>query len=401
MLIVVFLLFFCADYAHNAENRSEDQQEMPNEENLLTREKAFDGWIRLFDGKSLYGWKQSTEADWKVVDGAIRVTTGKRGLLRTTTQFDHFILQLQFRAADATNSGVFVRTSPSPRSPASDCYEINIAPRENPFPTGSIVGRKKYGGGIDPTESAWQQMQIHCEAGQVTVKVNGKTTADYRDPNPLGKGYIGLQFNSGTVEFRNIYLKPLRLMSMFNGKSLAGWKASPEMKSRFSVADGELRVIDGPGQLESRSQFANFIMQLKVKTHAPELNSGIFFRCIPGEKMNGYESQIHNGILQGSQTLPKDFGTGGIFRRKPARLVVAKDEEWLVKTIIAEGPHFSTWVNGTQVCDWTDQRKPNINPRRGYRAKKGTIMIQGHDPTTDISFKDIWIRELADRKLGR
>ena len=80
---------------------------------------------------------------------------------------------------------------------------------------------------------------------------------------------------------------------------------------------------------------------------------------------------------------------------------MGNDKQWNYKTIIAEGPHFSVWVNGVQVSDWTDKRKPNSNPRRGYRKERGTIMIQGHDPTTDVDFKEFQVRKLADRNLKK
>jgi hypothetical protein len=50
------------------------------------------------------------------------------------------------------------------------------------------------------------------------------------------------------------------------------------------------------------------------------------------------------------------------------------------------------WVNGIQVSDWTDIRDVDVNPRRGKRLEAGTIMIQGHDPTTDALFRQIRIR---------
>ena len=213
-----------------------------------------------------------------------------------------------------------------------------------------------------------------------------------------GRGYIGLQHNKGAVAFRNIKLRPLGLNSIFNGKNLDGWKEYPEMESKFSVTDaGEMNVKNGRGQLETADSYGDFVLQLECITHAKDLNSGIFFRCIPGDVMMGYESQIHNGFKDNDRTQPIDHGTGGIFRRKNARSVVADDQTWFYKTLIAEGPHIATWVNGKQVCDWTDSRKPNENPRRGLRLEAGTIMIQGHDPTTDISFRDFNIGELLKR----
>jgi hypothetical protein len=137
---------------------------------------------------------------------------------------------------------------------------------------------------------------------------------------------------------------------------------------------------------------------MKCKTNAAGLNSGVFFRCIPGEIMNGYESQIQNEFKDGDRSKPVDCGTGGIFRRTQARIVNANDNEWFSKTIIAQGPRIAVWVNGNQVTDWSDQRKPDKNPRRGRRLEAGTIIFQGHDPTTDILLKDIAGRETVARK---
>ena len=114
--------------------------------------------------------------------------------------------------------------------------------------------------------------------------------------------------------------------------------------------------------------------------------------------MNGYESQIQNKFQDNDRTKPADCGTGGIFRRTQARIVNANDKEWFAKTIIATGPHVSVWVNGYQVTDWTDKRKPNDNPRKGLRLKKGTIIFQGHDPTTDILLKNIKAKEITARR---
>jgi hypothetical protein len=46
------------------------------------------------------------------------------------------------------------------------------------------------------------------------------------------------------------------------------------------------------------------------------------------------------------------------------------------------------------VSDWTDERQPDDNPRKGLRLAPGTIMIQGHDPTTNLSFRNIRIVEI-------
>src|SRR6476660_168765 len=77
----------------------------------LTEAELADGWISLFDGKTLFGWKAHSKADWAVKDGAIRVTGGEKGLLCTTVEFDNYVLKADFRAAKNTNSGIFLRTA--------------------------------------------------------------------------------------------------------------------------------------------------------------------------------------------------------------------------------------------------------------------------------------------------
>jgi hypothetical protein len=57
----------------------------------------------------------------------------------------------------------------------------------------------------------------------------------------------------------------------------------------------------------------------------------------------------------------------------------------------------AAWVNGIQVSDWTDTRKPHTNPRNGLRTDPGTLQIQGHDPTTDLSFRKLRIQEVPKR----
>jgi hypothetical protein len=367
--------------------------------NTLTPEELAEGWLLLFDGETLFGWTAANKADWKVVDGEIVATEGEQGLLRTTAQWGDYVLKLDYRIAaggNGGNSGVFLRTTPIANDMKRDAYEVNIASAENAFPSGSLVQRKR---AEAVTEDAdWHSFEVTADGGRFLVSRDGKSILDYTDPKPLGRGFIGLQFRFGKIEFRNVKLKPLGMKSLFNGKDLTGWKTYPEMKSIFSVTPrGEIQVKDGRGQLETAGQYGDFTMRFETFVNGKGLNSGVFFRCIPGEEMNGYECQIHNGFKDGDRAKPADCGTGGFFRRQDARRVVADDFQWFTMTLHADGPRMAAWVNGYQVSDWTDNRKPDKNPRRGLRLEPGTIMLQGHDPTTDLLFRNPWIAETSSR----
>ena len=56
-----------------------------------------------------------------------------------------------------------------------------------------------------------------------------------------------------------------------------------------------MNVKNGRGQLESEAQFGDFVAQWECFSNGKHLNSGVFFRSIPGELTNGYECQIQNG----------------------------------------------------------------------------------------------------------
>ena len=364
------------------------------EQGVLTKAEVMDGWIALFDGESLYGWRPQEAASFRVKDGAIVVDSGVQALLCTTTQFSDYILKLDFRSAATTNSGIFLRTSPKPENVTEACFELNIAPPDNPFPTGSLVQRAKVEG--KGGDDQWHQYEVTMNGNQVKIVLDGETVLEYEDPKAVGRGFIGLQHNKGRVEFKNIKLKPLGTKPIFNGRNLEGWTPYLDLKTTASVsADGFLKLQGGKGMLESTAQFGDFVLQFEAITHGAYTNSGVFFRCIPGEEMNGYESQLQNGHPNKDELMPR---TGSIVRRKLARVMAASDFESFAETIVAEGPHFAVWVNGYQVCDVVDRRKPDNNPRKGYRADAGTIILQGHDENTEVSFRDMSAGEMAPRR---
>ena len=365
---------------------------------LLSDEELSEGWIALFDGTTLFGWEQNGEGGWRIASGSIVADEGGIGFLYTTTTFSDYVLRVDFRCEAETNSGVFLQMPPSPQDPASDCYEVNIAPDQNPFPTGSLVGRKKVA--AVSTQPGWNTYEIRALAGDITIKLNGQSIVDYHDAQPIHRGHIGLQHNLGRVEFRNVMLKPLATNEIFNGRDLTGWRVKPGLASEFTVTRaGDLGVKNGKGQIETVDTYGDFVLQLECKTMSPNQNSGVFFRCIPGELWMGYESQIHNGFSENDRSKPSNGGTGGIFRRQDARRVVTSDGQWFAKTIVADGPHMAVWVNGYQVSNWTDTRQPHENPRQGLRTKAGTIILQGHDPTTDLLFRSFRIGLLRVRSV--
>lgn len=378
------------------------------EPKLLEQKLLDDGWISLFDGETLFGWKPSGGAKWEVVDGEIRTAAEKNGFLMTTTEWADFALHVEFKAPATTNSGIFLRSALEPSDPTNDCIELNIAPKDNPFPTASLVKRGKVstepkGGAIDAWDGKWHTFDTTIAGHVMTIALDGQKLAcvstnelpDGKTGKTLAKGHVGLQAREGQVAFRNIRLKPLSLKPLFDGKTLDGWNLERAELSKFEVTpNGEMHLTKGRGQIETADDFTNFVLQLDCKVNGDGLNSGIFFRTLRTGRWVGYESQINNKMIDGDRTKPADCGTGGIYRRQSARRVISDDHQWFTKTLVVDGPHVAVWVNGYQVSDWTDKRPPKDNPREGRRDAGGAIAIQGHDPTTDFLFRKIQAVEL-------
>lgn len=275
----------------------------------LNEEQLAQGWIALFDGVSLFGWK--------VLEGEATVSNGKM--------------------VSATSSPAVVATT-----------------------------------------NSFRNFQLHYNGKRMAVQ--GRTEAT---PIELVIDQEGIS---------TITLVPLDSKPIFDGivkSKLIGWKVYPQ--SQLTIEEGVFHLVGGSGALEWLEPVGNFVLQFEYFTPSQEkgVNSGVFFRCIPGEKMNGYECQLFNNPPENDYKSFLGTNTGGIFRRQVGRRLALEDDRWHHVTVLAFGAHFATWVNGVQVTDWTDTRDSNANPRNGLRLEPGTIQFQGHDPQTDIRFRNI------------
>ena len=323
-----------------------EEKDKPKPNTLTTKEIA-DGWVLLFDGETTFGWEASEEV-FVNKNGVLFLPIGKGASATTKTAFGAGELKIVY-----AQKGQGITTAGWADSPDG----LSNVPASA------------------PATKTLQYKGDKASPIQFTVSPKSGTTLLFLAYRPAGT-------------------KPL-----FTGKNLDGWKVnaadSKRMASKWEVTkDGELSLKNGPGDLVTEKEFDNFVLQFECKTLGKALNSGVFFRCIPGQYQNGYEAQIQNAFVGDDRTKPADFGTGAIYRRVPARKVVSNDNEWFTMTVVADGKHISTWVNGYQTVDWTDDRKESENPRQGYRAAKGPLSIQGHDPTTDILFRNIRIAPL-------
>lgn len=339
--------------------------------NTLTRAEIEEGWILLFDGETTFGWQATGEV--KVEEGSLRVPAG--ATLTTTTKFGDFELRFAYKGEKPPvlklNGEEHTPRLPQAQ-PGQDWMQINVRVQSTPEGRTTFVSASRPGS--------------NRRAFPSSVKGTGRSLTTIGITAPEG----------AALELRSIQLKPLGTRPLFNGKDLSGWKPIPDRKSQFTVTDkGELNIKDGNGEIQTEGQWADFVLQLDVISHGKSLNSGIFFRALPGEFWQGYEAQIRNQWEGDDRTKPVDYGTGGVYNRQKSRKVVSSDNEWFTMTVVAHDLHVAVWVDGYQTADFVDKAAPASSARKGSFRGKGCISLQGHDPTTNLSFRNIRLAELA------
>jgi hypothetical protein len=211
--------------------------------NTLTDQERTQGWQLLFDGKTLAGWHASVPAPgsgragsqqpaapgqvgspkpcvaaradsapaapaggshWEIVGGALTPCGEPTGYLTSDRSFKDFVLSLEFKCSDDTNSGVFVR---SPQENGG--YEVQIW-RQQPagYNTGAIVGIAKTAGTYAFKPDEWNRYQITADGDHLVVVLNGQTTLDIHDAR-FSEGQVRLQYQQFPIAFRNIKIHPL------------------------------------------------------------------------------------------------------------------------------------------------------------------------------------------------
>jgi hypothetical protein len=171
-----------------------------------------EGWIQLFDGKTLDGWTPSNDnVNWRVEDGAIVADKSKskagNHLVSKNSYKDHEIYA-ELWVSDDANSGIFARCNPK-QIGSRNCYEINIYDnRPDPsYGTGAIVNFAE----VNPMPKAggqWNTLQIGLKGRDITVTLNGKQTANLRN-GMFEAGHFTLQYGGGTVKWRKVAVRPL------------------------------------------------------------------------------------------------------------------------------------------------------------------------------------------------
>ncbi|MCE9567095.1 MAG: DUF1080 domain-containing protein [Planctomycetes bacterium] len=225
--------------------------------------KTEEGWIQLFNGKDLTGWKMfdppsgqfkkglkevknddgkviafvATENDkkvkdevvpgkevtlWQVKDGMI-VGGGPASHLFSEIEADDFKYRVEAKINEKGNSGQYFRTKFGPGFPQGYEAQIN-ATHGDQIRTGSLYpsfgklsddDRKKILVLKDAPHKADEffTQEVIAEGDHIQIFVNGKQTIDFVDPNKTyTKGHFALQGHdpNSVMTFKKVEYKPLK-----------------------------------------------------------------------------------------------------------------------------------------------------------------------------------------------
>lgn len=273
-------------------------------------------FVSMFNGRDLTGWVNANCAPetWSVREGVIHCTGRPTGAMRTTRQYENFILELEWRhLSSGGNSGVFLWGTPiaAPGVPYLRGIEVQVLdngfniPGKNEWytthgdvfpihgatmnPFGRHNGQRSF-----PSEERsrsspeWNHYRIVATNGIVRLSVNGKEVAGGENCN-YRKGYLALESEGAPVEFRNIRIQELPSdrpssdlvapedqgwRALFSGLDLRGWKTNDTVNSAWRVDGERLRATPDAtpataNVLWSERSFANAEFVIDVKQPKP------------------------------------------------------------------------------------------------------------------------------------
>ncbi|MGH9768404.1 MAG: 3-keto-disaccharide hydrolase [Blastocatellia bacterium] len=190
------------------------------------------GFVALFDGKSLNGWKlvRGRGPGYVVKDGVLVCPLDGGGNLLTEKQYANFVFRFEFKTEPGGNNGVGVR-APLEGDAAYQGMEIQILDDGHEKYKGKIKSEQHHGSVYDviPARTGylkpageWNEEEIMANGSRIRVTLNGVIILDAdlnnvreeavikKHPGLKNKsGHIGFLGHGSLVEFRNIRIKAL------------------------------------------------------------------------------------------------------------------------------------------------------------------------------------------------
>jgi type 1 glutamine amidotransferase len=174
----------------------------------------------LFDGRTLEGWRQVGAGTFTAAADGTITAEGGPGVLYNTRPVRDFVLELEYRAENGGESGVFLRLPEPPVDHAQAsrrAYEVQIqdSPPTVRYGQNQQPEFTRLSGGITgfavpwrnvASAGEWNRYRIEVTGQRYQVYLNGEKVTDFIG-NRAREGMIGLESGgTGRVHFRNVRL---------------------------------------------------------------------------------------------------------------------------------------------------------------------------------------------------
>jgi hypothetical protein len=185
-------------------------------------------------------------------------------------------------------------------------------------------------------------------------------------------------------------------VSIFNGKTLEGWKSN-ETYEGFKIENGCIVGFGARNHLYYMEELKNFELKIDVKINQGG-NSGVFVKSVwvDNNWPVGYELQVNS-----SQRDPQKTGT--LYNIIKIFKAPHEDDEWFTYHIICKGNTLECRINGNVLYTYVDPMERggipvegNITNENKRISQKGLISLQQHDPTAAPMFKNVFLKKLPD-----
>ncbi len=181
-------------------------------------------------------------------------------------------------------------------------------------------------------------------------------------------------------------------VSLSDGKTFNGWKTAEENKGTWKIEDGAFVAHGARCHLfyvGDEKPFKNFDLKVDVMT-GDHSNGGIYFHTkyqAEGWPKGGFECQVNNTHSDWIKTASL-YGIANIGKSS------AQDHKWWTQEIIVQGNSVTVLIDGQKVLQYVEPK--GAQPGRDFERKlsEGTFALQGHDPGSEIHYKNIRVKRL-------
>lgn len=186
-------------------------------------EAGREGWVSLFDGESLDGWRgfrmDTAPETWRVEDGVL-TGSGKGGNLATREPYADFELYLEWKIGPGGNSGIILRASEEMKQPWHNGPEMQVLDNEAHEPkltadhaAGALYDLVDVPEGVEALTGSWNRVFIRVVGTRYTLVLNGLVTADLDLASEGGRALIAASKFAKYPEFGHILNGPVVLQA--------------------------------------------------------------------------------------------------------------------------------------------------------------------------------------------